>query len=780
MASTEKSYANGLKLTVEMFIGPFRAACATPQQLVAPDEISTIFGNLEALLRISKIFLSQLEDRVSSWSNTSCIADILQEIFPFLKIYRAYHENYHKSLNAIKRLRATNPKFLAYVKMCRKKPECGGLDMASYLITPIQRVPRYQLLVEGLVRSTPKDHPDYEGIKDVESQIQQIAVHIEDSKSEQIQKLVSIQVSFGPDCENLIEPWRYLVKEGQAKTVDRHGVKTQDIELFLLSDAIVYSGTSKKGNKREYRGKTLLADVWIRDMPDSPWQKNIFQVIHPGKYIYTISAKSSAEKVSWMDEISECADKLIEANSQLQNQRIEFLLETYQSFLEESIAVIIEKALTNKKAEDLDDQGLKFIKAKIPEIEAVPVKSTKNRIKGRISSVYIQKRCSVNPAAQSLTLNLSKSSDLSRSSSGAFTKTLITTPTGKPDESGGEIVYGHVSPMSMIKISSGAQTLTKAQQKDLQQKKSDRSDPLRSSVRISPRLKSPETPRAFTQVMCQSISPQEKSPLLTPDEVALHVVPVADPEENAGERVLKEECQKKKLDQIADSYFVPSGITEQEEETESEIVVKQGYLIKRGKIVKNWKQRWCVLYFDRLSYFKDENATEARKTLLLKDAKVERDSSTKELFFDVVSPKRRLSILASTRAELSEWMMTIRSQIELARQEELSNDVPTKKGFLLKLGQVRKNWKTRWFVLKGMTLFYFKDQKQDGKNPLGHLPLEGATIDIVDGDVSCFRISTKSRSMFVSADSAATMMQWIDAINTTLESVLKLRSIALS
>lgn len=34
----------------------------------------------------------------------------------------------------------------------------------------------------------------------------------------------------------------------------------------------------------------------------------------------------------------------------------------------------------------------------------------------------------------------------------------------------------------------------------------------------------------------------------------------------------------------------------------------------------------------------------------------------------------------------------------------------TKSGFLTKEGAVRKNWKKRWFVLKGQELAYFKTQ----------------------------------------------------------------------
>ena len=35
------------------------------------------------------------------------------------------------------------------------------MTLSSFLISPIQRVPRYCMLLEGLVKSTPAAHPDH-------------------------------------------------------------------------------------------------------------------------------------------------------------------------------------------------------------------------------------------------------------------------------------------------------------------------------------------------------------------------------------------------------------------------------------------------------------------------------------------------------------------------------------------------------------------------------------------------------------------------------------------
>jgi hypothetical protein len=40
-------------------------------------------------------------------------------------------------------------------------------DIFAYLIMPVQRIPRYQLLLRDLLKHTEKDHNDYESLQKV-------------------------------------------------------------------------------------------------------------------------------------------------------------------------------------------------------------------------------------------------------------------------------------------------------------------------------------------------------------------------------------------------------------------------------------------------------------------------------------------------------------------------------------------------------------------------------------------------------------------------------------
>lgn len=44
---------------------------------------------------------------------------------------------------------------------CQSRPESKKLDLPSYLIMPVQRLPRYELLLRDLIKQTPPDDSEH-------------------------------------------------------------------------------------------------------------------------------------------------------------------------------------------------------------------------------------------------------------------------------------------------------------------------------------------------------------------------------------------------------------------------------------------------------------------------------------------------------------------------------------------------------------------------------------------------------------------------------------------
>lgn len=67
----------------------------------------------------------------------------------FLKLYSTYVNNYPTALQTLHQLQQENAQFGQFIRKCEEKPECSFQDLPSLLIQPIQRIPRYEMLLQA-------------------------------------------------------------------------------------------------------------------------------------------------------------------------------------------------------------------------------------------------------------------------------------------------------------------------------------------------------------------------------------------------------------------------------------------------------------------------------------------------------------------------------------------------------------------------------------------------------------------------------------------------------
>ena len=105
--------------------------------------------------------------------------------------------------------------------------------------------------------------------------------------------------------------------------------------------------------------------------------------------------------------------------------------------------------------------------------------------------------------------------------------------------------------------------------------------------------------------------------------------------------------------------------------------------------------------------------------------------------------------------------------IETGKQINLAHAlaVSSREGYLTKLGQIRKSWRVRWFVLRNRTLTYYKTKQS--KKPIRSLDLGRATAVEYDDSKKkdfCFRIDFPTRSLFIYANSIEDCQQWVEVL----------------
>lgn len=106
---------------------------------------------------------------------------------------------------------------------------------------PIQRIPRYELLLKELLKNTPETHPDFALLEQALAVVHGIATTINDQKrlNENMMKMMQIQNVMGTKCPDLIQPHRRLVKEGSLNLVQRGGTELVQCYVFLFNDSLL-------------------------------------------------------------------------------------------------------------------------------------------------------------------------------------------------------------------------------------------------------------------------------------------------------------------------------------------------------------------------------------------------------------------------------------------------------------------------------------------------------------------------------------------------------------
>ncbi|XP_076052966.1 FYVE, RhoGEF and PH domain-containing protein 3-like isoform X2 [Oratosquilla oratoria] len=229
--STEETYLRQLDILEKFFEKPCIEKCLLPTNVH-----TSVFGELSTLRRMNEELYKELT------AEDSNVGQAFLHLAPFLKAYSSYANSYQTSLNLLQEWIVRSPELKVWLAGTETRPEVQT-KLPSLLITPVQRVPRYRLLLEELRRYTPEDHPHYSDIIGALEEISRVAEHINKCvcEGECVQRMLLLQKAFKYGQPNIIAPGRTLLKEGRLHKVSRKGSGSHERLFFLFSDMLVYT-----------------------------------------------------------------------------------------------------------------------------------------------------------------------------------------------------------------------------------------------------------------------------------------------------------------------------------------------------------------------------------------------------------------------------------------------------------------------------------------------------------------------------------------------------------
>uniref|UniRef100_A0A5F8G811 FYVE, RhoGEF and PH domain containing 4 n=1 Tax=Monodelphis domestica TaxID=13616 RepID=A0A5F8G811_MONDO len=297
---TERAYVNRLDLLDKIFYCQLLEEAnrgSFPAEMV-----NKIFSNISSINAFhSKFLLPELEKRMQEWETTPRIGDILQKLAPFLKMYGEYVKGFDHAMELVKSMTERMPQFKSVVEEIQKQKICGNLTLQHHMLEPVQRIPRYELLVKDYLRTLPPDSPDWKDAKKSLEIISTAASHSNSAirKMENLKKLLEVYEMLGEE-EDIVNPSNELIREGQILKLAARNTSAQERYLFLFNNMLLYCVPkfSLVGSKFSVRTRVGIDGMKIVETHNEEYP-HTFQVSGKERTL-ELQASSEQDKEDWI------------------------------------------------------------------------------------------------------------------------------------------------------------------------------------------------------------------------------------------------------------------------------------------------------------------------------------------------------------------------------------------------------------------------------------------------------------------------------------------------
>jgi len=312
----EVNYVKNLTLMVRKFLHPLASASASKRPIITTDKVSAIFSTIENIQNHNSILADGLQSRIKRWladnkKDYLLIGDIFQKAGAFMNDYSKYINNYNSSIKIYNECRKTNPAFAQFIKKVENDPELNDKELENLLITPVQQLPRYIMLINDLIRNTNEDHPDYKPLNDALEKIKHITSYINEKKREAEDAFAMLQIHqtlHGKVPSSFIAPHRKFIREGTIHFGSSSGsFKEKEPVVFLFNDMVMMTiKHPNKPNEYKYRYSTLLSpSTTVEELPSV---NNGF-IIKASQW-WSFSCPTPQEKASWIESLNKALQTL--------------------------------------------------------------------------------------------------------------------------------------------------------------------------------------------------------------------------------------------------------------------------------------------------------------------------------------------------------------------------------------------------------------------------------------------------------------------------------------
>ncbi|KAM4016582.1 rho guanine nucleotide exchange factor 10-like protein isoform 3-T6 [Anomaloglossus baeobatrachus] len=255
IVQSERSYVESLQRVLQDYRHPL---LEMEPKLLSARKCHLVFSRVKEILQCHSIFQIALSSRVAEWDSTEKIGDLFVASFSksmVLDVYSDYVNNFTNAMTLIKKACLTKPAFLEFLKK-KQAASPDRVTLYGLMVKPIQRFPQFILLLQDMLKNTPRGHPDRLSLQLALTELETLAEKLNEQKrvADQVAEIQQLCKSINDRstlyknlssglhqlliCETLTE--MVYGEKGQL-------LKSKERKLFLLNDVLVCANINFKG-----------------------------------------------------------------------------------------------------------------------------------------------------------------------------------------------------------------------------------------------------------------------------------------------------------------------------------------------------------------------------------------------------------------------------------------------------------------------------------------------------------------------------------------------------
>eukprot|EP01130_Rhizamoeba_saxonica_P018200 TRINITY_DN9032_c0_g1_i1.p1 TRINITY_DN9032_c0_g1~~TRINITY_DN9032_c0_g1_i1.p1 ORF type:complete len:997 (+),score=213.00 TRINITY_DN9032_c0_g1_i1:24-3014(+) len=260
----EKKYLEILHIIRDVFLIPLQGLAGEPDHITMP-QISIIFSNLEFIISVNTDFYEMLEaclDMEPSVRTEELAHVMLNMCSAFKYTYTQYVNNYDQSMKTLNYANGQKG-FAKFLEENSMHPDIGHLSLPSLLISPVQKLMKYALIMKRLLECSIEGTSEYMALSEASTTIVEVNTFINNNKrkAENLSKLLELQEKIIGWSQEYFSEERIFIKEdsflGKIRLHNSGPPKPKDMHFILFNDALlVASYLPIKKHKKKKKDKS--------------------------------------------------------------------------------------------------------------------------------------------------------------------------------------------------------------------------------------------------------------------------------------------------------------------------------------------------------------------------------------------------------------------------------------------------------------------------------------------------------------------------------------------